>query len=345
MYINETDLNWNGSLSGDNNPGLIVVHNADARRCSIQDIHQWHLNNGWTGCGYQYLIRKDGSVYRGRPEWAQGAHCKGYNAKSIGICLEGKFMEEDPALEQLNSLGELISDIRSRYGNIPVYGHKELNNTDCPGTHFPLDQVKSGNYGGGSSTPPEASTSDTTNLEGRTGKVVGITSCLNVRETPNGDVIGKLSNGDTVKFGFKRDRWYNIYFGDHGGWVSADYIQIMGQGDSSNPGKEFSKRLQAELNKQGFRDENGNELDVDGIPGRHTLEAASRCVIHIHAKGEITRWLQERLVQLGYSCGSYGADGTYGDATYNAIISFQRDNGLAQDGIVGCNTWRKLLGL
>ena len=55
-------------------------------------------------------------------------------------------MKEKPTRAQLNSLHELIADIRARRGNLPVYGHKDFNNTDCPGINFPLEQFKNNSY-------------------------------------------------------------------------------------------------------------------------------------------------------------------------------------------------------
>ena len=63
------------------------------------------------------------------------------------------------------------------------------------------------------------------------------------------------------------------------------------------------------------------------------------------SKGEITKLLQERLISLGFSCGKYGADGDFGNGTLEAVIKFQKANGLIADGIVGEKTWSKLLGL
>ena len=54
--------------------------------------------------------------------------------------------------------------------------------------------------------------------------------------------------------------------------------------------------------------------------------------------------LQEDLIALGYSCGSAGADGSFGDGTHSAVVAFQRACGLMQDGIVGTDT-RKALGV
>lgn len=61
-------------------------------------------------------------------------------------------------------------------------------------------------------------------------------------------------------------------------------------------------------------------------------------------KGECVRSAQLLLIGRGYSCGRCGADGEIGQDTYNAIIAFQRASGLQQDGIIGAQTWARLIG-
>ena len=97
-------------------------------------------------------------------------------------------------------------------------------------------------------------------------------------------------------------------------------------------------RLQAECNKQGY----SNQV-VDNIAGKNTLAGCP--TLKKGSKGNITKLLQEKLISLGYDLGKHGADGDFGTATYNAVVKFQKDNGLTTDGIVGQNTWRKLLNL
>lgn len=58
--------------------------------------------------------------------------------------------------------------------------------------------------------------------------------------------------------------------------------------------------------------------------------------------GSRCKELQEKLIKLGYNCGGYGADGTFGNGTYNSLIQFQKDNGLSVDGLAGTNTFAKL---
>lgn len=82
------------------------------------------------------------------------------------------------------------------------------------------------------------------------------------------------------------------------------------------------KRLQEECNKQGF---------------------SSYPTLKKGAIGNITKLLQEKLVSLGYN--TNGIDGIFGIGTEKVVISFQKSNGLVVDGIVGKNTWRKLINI
>ncbi len=105
---------------------------------------------------------------------------------------------------------------------------------------------------------------------------------------------------------------------------------------SKPTGNDWVKRLQAECNKQGF----SNQV-VDGIAGPNTLKGCP--LLKIGARGNITKLLQEKLTSLGY--GTNGVDGIFGNGTKNAVIKYQKSKGLSSDGIVGQNTWRKLLNL
>ena len=139
--IKETYLDFN-SLSERSYTDMIVIHHTGSpdMDASAEQIHGWHLNNGWSGIGYHYVIRKDGTIERGRPEWAIGSHAYGENSHTIGIHLSGDFEQAYPTEDQLDRCGALIADICDRYG-IPidrnhVVGHGELMSTDCPGTNL-----------------------------------------------------------------------------------------------------------------------------------------------------------------------------------------------------------------
>lgn len=107
---------------------------------------------------------------------------------------------------------------------------------------------------------------------------------------------------------------------------------------ASNLYDSWIANLQTELNSQGFRDSSGNKLAVDGIDGSKTLSACP--TVKRGAKGNITKLIQQRLNSVGFSL---TLDGDFGTKTYNAIVTFQKNRGLTQDGIVGKNTWTWLL--
>lgn len=103
----------------------------------------------------------------------------------------------------------------------------------------------------------------------------------------------------------------------------------------SNPSNydEWIARLQAECNAQGF-----SKQTVDGINGPNTLAGCP--TVKKGARGNITKLIQERLNSVGFSLST---DGIFGSGTKNAVVVFQRNRGLSQDGIVGKNTWSWLL--
>ena len=73
---------------------LIIVHCSAVRpdqTSSAAQIDTWHRkDNHWKlGIGYHYVVRRDGEIESGRPEWMVGAHCLNHNAHSIGVCYEG----------------------------------------------------------------------------------------------------------------------------------------------------------------------------------------------------------------------------------------------------------------
>jgi peptidoglycan hydrolase-like protein with peptidoglycan-binding domain len=62
-------------------------------------------------------------------------------------------------------------------------------------------------------------------------------------------------------------------------------------------------------------------------------------------KGNDVKALQILLIGRGYSCGSAGADGDFGNATDSAVRKYQRAKGLEVDGIAGKGTMSSLLGI
>ena len=142
MKIIEANLPRNGNFTRRSTTDEVILHHAEASSATVWDINDWHLSNGWVGIGYHYYIRKDGSIYRGRPEWAVGAHATGHNDRSIGICCEGAYMTETMPAAQLASLKALLRDIMGRYGKMPLKRHRDVNATSCPGDNFPWAEAQ-----------------------------------------------------------------------------------------------------------------------------------------------------------------------------------------------------------
>ena len=128
-------LHWPGRL-----PAGFDLSRLDAEMC-----HGWHLERGWSGIGYHFVIKADASIERGRPRWALGAHDEGENADSIGICV---VYQEKPTAAQLEALAALLADLCDIYGQFPdlkdpdtgkdtVDGHRDNEPpetpTECPG--------------------------------------------------------------------------------------------------------------------------------------------------------------------------------------------------------------------
>lgn len=140
MKIIDTNLSF-GSMSKRSKTNRIIIHHADAKKASASDIHRWHKQRGWSGAGYHFLVRKDGSVYRLRPEKYVGAHASGSNSDSLGVCFEGNFESETMGATQKNAGKELVAYLKKRYGISKVQRHKDVGSTSCPGKNFPFSEI------------------------------------------------------------------------------------------------------------------------------------------------------------------------------------------------------------
>ena len=88
--------------------------------------------------GYTYFIERTGKIFQARRDNEEGAHTRGQNKMSIGICLMGNFEETLPTKEQLKSLEELLIKKQKEY-NIPknqIFGHQNFTATLCPGKNL-----------------------------------------------------------------------------------------------------------------------------------------------------------------------------------------------------------------
>lgn len=115
---------------------LIIVHcsaNKAGSALRAADIDCYHRSLGWNGCGYHYVIPTDGMVEPGRPEEQAGAHCKGHNLHSIGVCYiggldaDGKMPKDTRTEAQKAALRKLLENLHRRYPKALIVGHHDLN--------------------------------------------------------------------------------------------------------------------------------------------------------------------------------------------------------------------------
>ena len=117
---------------------IVLHHVGVVGNFTPEQIHAEHLRKGWRGIGYNFYVRKDGSIYRGREENAAGGHTLNYNEVSIGICFEGNFETETMSDAQLNAGRKLIEYLKPKYPDAKIVRHRDLNATACPGKNFPF---------------------------------------------------------------------------------------------------------------------------------------------------------------------------------------------------------------
>lgn len=107
-----------------------IVHCSDSNFGDAQTIDRWHKEFGWSGIGYHFVIKPDGTIELGRALQEPGAHCRGHNHDSIGTCLIGidEFTEE-----QFTKLKELHNTLTFLFGDISIHGHREFDTgKTCP---------------------------------------------------------------------------------------------------------------------------------------------------------------------------------------------------------------------
>lgn len=133
-----------------NVPQYLIIHHtggtqadplADTSHHTFEIVDAYHKSLGWEGFGYHYFIDKSGTLTTGREENYHGAHTKGYNLKSIGICLAGNFDQTMPTEAQEKALAFLLADICGRY-NIPrenIVPHRNFANKTCYGRRLADD--------------------------------------------------------------------------------------------------------------------------------------------------------------------------------------------------------------
>lgn len=268
--------------------------------------------NGWSGIAYPFVIMPDGTIYQTDDLDRRTNHAGNTNTRSIGTCLVGDFRKEGakekPTKEQLESLYLLNKELFKELPNMKyVKGHQECPGyswKNCPGDMWDYRDAIAGK--GLSLNSDKPVTVEAPKTEVKT------------------EVIKKPSNpAPKGKIEVFQD------------WLNNNYKTGIAEDNiyGKNTKKAASKALQTELNKQYKAG-----LVVDGIWGPKT-KAAIRTVSR-GAKGNITRIVQGMLYSFGYD--PKGFDGIFGDGCFYAVMKFQRDKKLSEDGKCGKNTFEAM---
>ena len=113
---------------------FLVVH-CSATRCNasftVDQLRRCHLQRGFTDIGYHYYITRDGTIHPCRPKDQPGAHTRGFNLHSIGICYEGGLDEQSVPTdtrtpEQRAALLDLLQGLKREYPHAEIVGHYQL---------------------------------------------------------------------------------------------------------------------------------------------------------------------------------------------------------------------------
>lgn len=113
----------------------IILHVSDSPDdldIGAKEIREWHLQKGWSDIGYHYVIKKNGEIEIGRELEKPGAHVRGHNVDSIGICWVGR---QNITNKAYAALTHLLLNLLDKY-NLScqnILGHYEINpKKTCP---------------------------------------------------------------------------------------------------------------------------------------------------------------------------------------------------------------------
>ena len=125
------------------NINKIIIHCSYTRPSQdigAAEIRAWHVQqNNWADIGYHYVITRNGLIEMGRPALLAGAHTRGHNEDSIGVCLIGGMDEDDrtPVFNftrsQMDALTKLVEELLIDSPFAKIHGHNEFDaGKECP---------------------------------------------------------------------------------------------------------------------------------------------------------------------------------------------------------------------
>ena len=127
-----------------------------------EEIHEWHTQRGFSGCGYHYVIRRDGRIQRGRPISKRGSHAKDnkHNSFSVGICFVGGYNclsgtpnrdryvgSESINEEQMKTFDQFMKSFYDVFPGSQAWGHVDTDNKGKQDPGFDVPQYVFNKFG------------------------------------------------------------------------------------------------------------------------------------------------------------------------------------------------------
>tara|TARA_R110002020_G_scaffold7771_3_gene32231 strand:+ start:4687 stop:5118 length:432 start_codon:yes stop_codon:yes gene_type:complete len=120
----------------------LIVHCSATREghnVPVETIRKWHMEGrGWSDIGYHFYIDLEGNISKGRDIARMGAHCKGHNRNSIGICYcggveaDGKTPKDTRNYQQIEALLCVLRTLKAMYPEASIHSHNDFANKACP---------------------------------------------------------------------------------------------------------------------------------------------------------------------------------------------------------------------
>lgn len=310
MNIIDENLSF-GTLTKRKSTSQIILHHA-AMNGSIFDIHRVHKNKGWSGIGYHFFVRKDGSIYRGRPIWAIGAHASGSNYNSIGICAEGNFDNEKMNDMQKMALIQIINNLMKTYHISILKRHRDVSKTACPGKNYPFEEIKV-----------------SVNKKIDRNNISYDRDPMYKEGTQRGNPEEKQEDESIKRELVRAGQIHANNFVHAGLLLDGIYGEKTKQAGI--------KAIQAAINMD-YR----KMIAVDGLWGKNSQAALGYHYVKKGEKQYLVTAVQINMLQKGYAC-TVQNPGLFDENLECVIKKYQQDYQLTVDGIVGYNTFMTMI--
>lgn len=305
-----------------------------------------------SGISYNVIIFPSGRAYQGVSFHRRGTHTGGHNSTVRSICFAGNYEKNEPTKAQIETAAAIVAEGRGKWwrSNARVQGHRDYSSTACPGknVYAKRGQIASGKVTGGSGGGGDRSYESATAKHAVGSRTMGLfdggTDVRWLQEKllelgyslPNGGADGLYGKStETAVRNYQRDRGLSMIDGLAGDETISAIKSKKGKAETpSVPGTVIPFPYE----KGGYiGPRSGPNRSHSGIGGRSTNGRPDR------------EWNKEwvrQLVRRGWNARKggtyltkYGNDGKYGSEFAALVEAFQKDRGLAVDGLVGKDTW------